>query len=437
MNDARSEITGVSKVLDEYGKKHKAYAIVITVPSPFHSWQVLRRYTDFVKLYKCMTRQAYPRRVPVEFPLPDLYMHTRSLFFMTQIAMERLPALDAYLAALLRTDDLTIYEIDVLKQFINFDEHEDFLNRQTQCRSPSFDSDFGSLPPNSYLDSVRQQLFREQSSASPTPRSSEEYQHSSVWKSVDTNDDSSIARLECIRVSNVDDGDAASLNYRPTIDTSLTPHDSRKHWRSASSCISPNYRTYGISAEGLKEAIRSNDIEGAKRILANDIHLATALDNAGNTILYAAALYGSIQLGLLLIHAGADPFALGTSGVCAMDVALSPWREIILRAWEKHRMRSASATPIIIETDVALSPVSHSLGLHLGKAPDNRGIVVGFKRMSDEQNPASLSNPSILICDVILAVNGIDCPTLEDAVSAVKSSEGSVHLKLQRLPELS
>ena len=100
-------------------------------------------------------------------------------------------------------------------------------------------------------------------------------------------------------------------------------------------------------------------------------------------------------------------------------------------------MRSASATPIIIETDVALSPVSHSLGLHLGKAPDNRGIVVGFKRMSDEQNPASLSNPSILICDVILAVNGIDCPTLEDAVSAVKSSEGSVHLKLQRLPELS
>lgn len=434
MNDARSEITGLSKVFDEYGKKHKAYTIVITVPSPFHSWQVIRRYTDFVKLYKCMTRQVYPRRVAVEFPLPDLYMHTRSLFFMTQIAMERLPALDAYLAALLRVDDLTIYEIDILKQFINFDEHENFLNQQTQCRSHSFDSDFGSLPPSSYLDSVRQQLFAEQS-ASPTPRSSDEHQHSSVWKSVDTNDDTSISRLECVRISTVDDCDAASLNYRPTIDTSL--QDSRKQWRSGGTYIGSDYRTYGVSAEGLKEAIRSNDIEGAKRILTSDVRLATALDSAGNTILYAAALYGSIQLGLLLVHAGADPFALGTSGVCAIDVALSPWREIILRAWEKQRKRSASATPIIVETDVALSSVSHTLGLHLGKAPDNRGIVVGFKRMLDEQNPAALSNPSILICDVILAVNGVDCPTLEDAVSAVKRSNGSVHLKLQRLPELS
>ena len=49
-------------------------------------------------------------------------------------------------------------------------------------------------------------------------------------------------------------------------------------------------------------------------------------------------------------------------------------------------------------------------------------------------NPASLCNPAILPGDLIIGVNGVDCPIFADAVKALKAPEvgSKIILKLQR-----
>ncbi len=75
------------------------------------------------------------------------------------------------------------------------------------------------------------------------------------------------------------------------------------------------------------------------------------------------------------------------------------------------------------------------IGLDLSKTPDGGVVIQKLKEMPPGiTNPASLCNPAILPGDVIIGVNGVDCPVFADAVKALKAPEvgSKITLKLQR-----
>lgn len=75
------------------------------------------------------------------------------------------------------------------------------------------------------------------------------------------------------------------------------------------------------------------------------------------------------------------------------------------------------------------------IGLDLSKTVDGGVVIQKLKEMpAGAINPASLCNPAILPGDLIIGVNGVDCPIFADAVKALKAPEvgSKIVLKLQR-----
>jgi hypothetical protein len=97
------------------------------------------------------------------------------------------------------------------------------------------------------------------------------------------------------------------------------------------------------------------------------------------------------------------------------------------------RNRASSIRPPTLVVDVTLMKGSHGIGLDLGAAADTSAIIRRFKELPpDVPNPALSCSPEILVGDVIVAVNGVECPSLMDAVNAIRSSGEAVTLSLRR-----
>ena len=97
------------------------------------------------------------------------------------------------------------------------------------------------------------------------------------------------------------------------------------------------------------------------------------------------------------------------------------------------RNRASSIRPPTVVVNVTVMKGSHGIGLDLGTAADTSAIIRRFKELPpDVPNPALSCSPEIRPGDIIVAVNGIECPSLMDAVNAIRSSGEAVTLSLRR-----
>lgn len=73
------------------------------------------------------------------------------------------------------------------------------------------------------------------------------------------------------------------------------------------------------------------------------------------------------------------------------------------------------------------------IGLDLGKSKTGQAQVLRLKEFPPEAvNPATLCNPPIQVGDVIVAVNGVQCASLAEAVKVIRAAVGLVQLTLER-----
>jgi hypothetical protein len=86
---------------------------------------------------------------------------------------------------------------------------------------------------------------------------------------------------------------------------------------------------------------------------------------------------------------------------------------------------------IVITTTVEKGPLG--IGLDLCKSASGMGQVLKMKEFPpDVANPALLSTLAIQVGDVIVAVNGMQCPSLSETVKVIRSAEGKIQLTLER-----
>eukprot|EP00602_Paraphysomonas_sp_CaronLab_P012466 CAMPEP_0185043656 /NCGR_PEP_ID=MMETSP1103-20130426/43023_1 /TAXON_ID=36769 /ORGANISM="Paraphysomonas bandaiensis, Strain Caron Lab Isolate" /LENGTH=340 /DNA_ID=CAMNT_0027583853 /DNA_START=406 /DNA_END=1428 /DNA_ORIENTATION=- len=319
---------------------------------------------------------------------------------------------------------------------------------------PSQDSDFGVITNLDDITQVSRVLFLEaesrlsESHHPPDPDEGEDVM--GIWRTVPGDSDSE--HKECddtsdnllsdpsigpgvVHVVSSDSLTTAetmdpslSLDYRPTIDQTTftakrelalrgdlcTPQET--HYSFSADRRS---RVYAITSDGLKEAVKNNDMRGVRELLGKNPRLASYADSAGNPIIYSAALYGSVELSLVLIDAGADPLTKNRNGLCALDIALEPWKQAVMRYMVKKQVLLQHSKSNVSIT-ASLTKSLRGLGMRLGRSPDGRAVIVGFKDMAGEDNPALTCSPPLAICDVLCAVNSIACPKFEVAIELIQ-----------------
>lgn len=86
---------------------------------------------------------------------------------------------------------------------------------------------------------------------------------------------------------------------------------------------------------------------------------------------------------------------------------------------------------VYVTTTVAKGELG--IGLDLGKSRTGQGQVLRLKEFPPETvNPASLCNPAILVGDVIVAVNGLQCASLAESVKVIRAAVGVVEITFER-----
>lgn len=401
MQAIKVEIPGFIKSRDKKGHSYYNYGIVVTCPAPFKRWKVERRYCQFLDLF---TFFSGARRIKTQFPIKSILQFSWS---KSKIAKSRRNYLEAFLVELLGCADLRVDELDRLYRFLDVELDEDGLHR---------DSDFGDL---------RRELFPEEQLEMEADQ-----QTGSVAS--DTSDD--IVKL------------TSSFNseFRPTDDlntdhlssparillsvASFRQESDTKEWH------------YSVSADGMKEALRNNDKKAVVELLKKSKPLATQVDDAGNPMIYTAALYGAIDLGIALIKAGADPQAMNRQGISAMDVAFDPWREAIMRFIddrEQARMKDDCKYETV-HTAIRKNAAG-SIGLSIARTTDNMPLVLGLKatiRVAPEGSESSVTEadcvPDIKPNDIISAINGVTVQDVAGAVNMIKEAGLVVELTLTR-----
>lgn len=394
------EIPSFVKARDKKGNSYYNYEIIATCPAPFKRWKVERRYGQFFDLYAffCGTR-----KIKDVFPRPSIMQIS---FGKSKLAKLRREHLEAFLIELLGCPDLTMKEMNQLYHFLNVDlVVEDGMER---------DSDFGD---------VRKELF-------PDPLLSD-----------DMDDEGGSTGLPGGEVSGSDlDDDIVKLTtsfnseFRPTEDLSTEHLSSSARILVSVASFQQGSDTkewhYSVSADGMKEALRNNDKRAVSDLLKKSKALATKVDDAGNPMIYTAALYGAIDVGIALIKAGADPHSVNRQGISAMDVAFDPWREAIDKFIAKREEgRSKESCKYKTINTIARKNVTGSLGLNIAKTTDNMPVVLSIKCTECEERG---QEPDIKPNDIITAVNGVSISDLGTAVNMIKAAANEVRLTLIR-----
>jgi hypothetical protein len=423
LSSIKVEIPSIIKARDSSkGKAYYNYQIVVTSPSPFKRWKVDRRFGQFMDLFAFFSGT---RRIKTDFPRPSILQFSLS---KGTLAKQRVKALEAFLKELLSHADLRVPEMDQLYSFLDVElMTDDAMER---------DSDFGD---------VRKELFPDMRSHDGRDGSEDEQSPAAT----------AVARAAAAvgaaddRRSDADSDDvvklASSFNseFRPTDDLSTEPNLISSPARVLCSVASfrqeseTKERQYNVTADGMKEALRNNDKNAVTELLKKSKSLATQVDDAGNPMIYTAALYGAIDLGIALIAAGADPQSVNRQGISAMDIAFDPWREAIQR-FVDHRAETRFNAGVCryetIVTVVKKGPTG-SIGLNIVRTTDNSlPLVLGCTKPVSEgtEYGAAICIPAIKPNDIIIAVNGTAVADLNSAVTIIKASPHEVELTLSR-----
>lgn len=397
--DARSISTSnkSSKMIGD--ESYYMYEIIVTNPSPFNRWLVSRRYSDFREVYKHLKVKC-GRKLRTQFPGKSLITSGKAL------AGQRVPLLDDFLHEVLSLPDITVKEIDKLYSFLEVGKN---CYNVEAGGSSRIDSD-------ALLDDDLHYDFDDDIA---TDGEMDREASRSVEK---------ICVKETLHPMRYSD-------MRETLDLGAgSPHSRFGGAGGSSYTIESNslHRTYAVTAEGMKEALRNNDLVAVREMLQKSKGLATDIDDAGNPVIYTAALYGSIELALELITAGADPYAKNLHGSTAMEVAFEPWKIAVLdHIAELERLKAEENSPFQEFVVDITKDASGSLGLNIVKSREGLPLIVGFKPRSKDSttpSPDSLVMPN----DVIIGVNECISQIFEELVHAIRCSEGVVRLRIRR-----
>jgi hypothetical protein len=375
------------------------YEIIVTNPSPFNRWLVHRRYNDFRELYNHFKIKC-GRRLHTQFPGKSLISSGSAL------AEQRVPLLENFLFEVLSLPDITVKEIDRLYSFL-------------EVRKNCFE-----VEPGDHAEDASESNLDDDLDDDP-PFDADDIDDMGRVKS---------RSVEKICVKETHDAMRYS-DVRETIDLgSGSPHARFGAGAARSYSIESNslHRTYSVTAEGMKEALRNNDLLAVREMLQKSKSLATDVDDAGNSVIYTAALYGSIDLALELITAGADPYAKNRQGSTAMEVAFEPWRIAVQEYMaELERLKAEEHSPYLEFVAEVPKDANGSLGLNIVKSRDGLPVIFGFK---SKPNEAAVSPAASLVMpnDVIIGVNDCVSQNFEALVSAMKSGVGIVRLRIRR-----
>jgi hypothetical protein len=417
-------INKIQNCKDREGNKYYSYVIQVTVDFPFHSWEIKRRFSEFQSLYKFMNENSSRHFENGNIYKISFTKHIKSVIFSDDIAMKRMPILQSHLSFYLSISDLVVREREMLKTFIGFEEYENFARLYRNS---------GSIISRRSINSVVRDLYPELN------ESQFEYSNQSAneveWKSITgdstdlpTGQSEDVLRITCESFEN---------DFRPTIVNNNSrdySNNSKNILQQRNHCFiscDNKSRAYTMNVEGLKEAIRNNDTQAIKILLEKKKSLATMCDASGTPLIYTAAILGSIDVAVLLIEHGATPYSTNSNGVCALDVALIPWRKAAITA-----LNAMNQKELCDYFTVSIQLGKYGIGLHLGKSEDDKAVIVGFKTMPvGVTNAALVCDPSLRICDRIISVNDKICETYTDAVRRLrKCSSGSViKIYFQRL----
>jgi hypothetical protein len=502
MDGVTAVIRDVEMYIDSSGNKYALYVIDVRVDSPPHEWNILRRFTDFLNLCNYMSRKSRPRTVECEINSPSTAAHIVSYLSPIKKAQSRSKKLQQYLNSLLSVNDLTVGEIDILKTFLNFVEYEFFLdemrNQSSRITSKSngdeqghvvsdsksspksasvknLVSDFDCETPDSNIDEHNGNIWRDvisDTSEDPTDKTPpdsltthETTDHRPLGYSASdtipcpTEIISSSDHLVCyphpytksdeypisVCSSAVADGRPPSYRHqnkhqnsnRP-ISASISANRTRLNSDLSNTSASA---LYPLTTSGLAEALKRNDLGGVREVLELHDRLATYADRSGCPAIYTAALYSSLQIALLLIDYGADPYACNQANqLCALDISSEGWRRAVLNRYEcKLTMNSTPLTPKIISIEISLVKEQYGFGMKVGRNPDGKAIVIGFATLPPGSiNPCLSCDPPIALCDVIYNVDQTPVDSFERCLVALQriSVGSSVRLTVRRAREI-
>lgn len=425
MEHASIEINGVQNCIDHDGNTYIAYLVRVTMSSPYHTWEIRRRFSEFMTLYNYITEKSSRYFNNSRIYNVSFMKHMKSLLFTKELALKRMPILKSHLMAYLSLSDLSSDEKKILKAFVGFEEYENFIKLfqfagDSLLNSESVRGIAKNLFPSSEDDDLGDESNRSQEGIDCKSVSGD-----SIDKSVQFDE---VLRITC---------ESFETDFRPTIiNNSFEGNGSakKKHKLNVNTCFVSNdnkTRAYVINAEGLKEAIKNNDMKAVVEVLRRKPFLAQQNDMCGTPPIYTAAIFASIDIAKVLIHHGANPYATNQNGVCAMDVGLVVWKNAINVASSEYKQKESSD---IFET--SLSVGLHGVGLILGKSEDNKAVIIGFRNMPfNVVNPSMTCVPGLAVCDRIVEVNSEVCLTYLDAIAYLKNIPKSsvVLFKMQRL----
>ena len=407
-------IPSIQKARDAEGKAYYNYLVVVTVPSPFKRWKIERRFCQFFDLFKYFRGQ---RRIESPFPLPSI---THFTFSKGKLAKLRVKKLEAFLVEVLGFTDLRVPEMQKLYSFLDIELlTDDSLGR---------DSDFGD---------VRKELFPDQYSAAGYSDYADRSTVNIYPIDPSTSKEGGSSDADCTDVIKL--ACSFSSEFRPTEDNSVDKlSSSDKALLAASSFYleaDKKERHYEVTAEGLKEGLRNNDVVAVQELLRKSKRLATEIDNAGNPMIYTAALYGAIELGIILISAGADPHTVNRQGISAMDIAFDPWRDAIQKFILKREQDRLNADICKYETIIVgiRKSNSGSIGLNIVRTTDNMPLVLGYKTDPALHETVDAVRAIVKPNDIICAVDGVEVKNLDSAVKMIKDAASNIELSLKRV----
>lgn len=80
-------------------------------------------------------------------------------------------------------------------------------------------------------------------------------------------------------------------------------------------------KSFPVTGDGLRDAIKAKDLAGVKRILQANPALANYEDSQKQSMLHLAAIFGHTEIAMALVGKGASPHLKNDQGETAMDVA--------------------------------------------------------------------------------------------------------------------
>jgi len=80
-------------------------------------------------------------------------------------------------------------------------------------------------------------------------------------------------------------------------------------------------KTYPLTGEGLRDAIKDSSVDGVKKVLFSDPNLCHYKDRIGQSMLHLAAMFNNAEICTMLVEKGANLEEKNNQGETVLDVA--------------------------------------------------------------------------------------------------------------------